>query len=269
MYVNIPDGLGIKFWSEVVLKITEKLMRTYFNHIYNPVYDFTTARLSRYLKLQQTCISKLDLKDNDSILCVGVGTGNELLHLIHKNRNVSIVGIDYSQTALHKAYYKALKLGKKIKVLNMDARYLKFPPDTFNKVLCIHVMDFLPDSQQVTNEIFRVLKERGQFAITYPSDKEDIKMGSGLLKDAINNGFASGKNHVKVLLGLIPQMLISAVYLPQMVFRQKKNVYSRSELKTMLDSLTDGGFQIEEDPVYQDFTVSGRKSTKGGKSNAP
>ncbi len=246
-----------------------KLMRAYFDHAYNPVYDFTTARLSRYLKLQQVCISKLEFNDNDSVLCVGVGTGNEVLHILQANRSVSIVGVDYSKVALHRAYAKALQLGKEIKVLNMDARHLEFSPGTFDKVLCIHVMDFLQDCQQVTNEIFRVLREGGQFVITYPSDKEDFKLGSILLKDAINNGLASGKNRVRVILGLIPRMLMGFIYLPQMVFRPKKNVYSRRELKAMIAQVTDGGFHVWEDPVYQDFIVFGRKSTKGGKSDAP
>lgn len=251
------------------MSLAEKLMQAYFNLVYNPVYDFTTARLSRYLKLQQVCISKLEFNDNDSVLCVGVGTGNEVLHILQANRSVSIVGVDYSEAALHRAYAKALQLGKKIKVLNMDARHLEFSPGTFDKVLCIHVMDFLQDCQQVTNEVFRVLREGGQFVITYPSDKEDIKLGSGLLKDAVNNGLASGKNRFRVILGLMPRMLLGFIYLPQMVFRPKENVYSRRKLKAMIDSLANGGFQIKEDPVYQDFIVYGRKSTKGGKSHAP
>ena len=250
------------------MSLAEKLMQAYFNLVYNPVYDFTTARLSRYLKLQQACISKLEFNDNDSVLCVGVGTGNEVLHILQANRSVSIVGVDYSEIALHRTYAKALQLGKEIKVLNMDARHLEFSPGTFDKVLCIHVMDFLQDCRQVTNEIFRVLREGGQFAITYPSDKEDIKLGSSLLKDTINNGIASGKNRVRVIWSLIPRMLMGFIYLPQMVFRPKKNVYSRRELKAMIAQVTDGGFHIWEDPVYQDFIVFGRKSTKGGKSDA-
>lgn len=250
------------------MSFAKKLLQAYFNFIYNPVYDFTTARLSRYYKLQQTCVNKLELKNDDTVLCVGVGTGNEVLHILQANRNVSIIGVDYSETALHKAYVKALQLGKEIKVLNMDVRHLEFAPGIFDKVLCIHVMDFLQDSQQVTNEIFSVLREGGQFVITYPSDKEDIKLGSSLLKDTINNGIASGKNRVRVIWGLIPRMLVGFIYLPQMVFRPKKNVYSRRELKAMIAQVTDGGFHIGEDPVYQDFIVYGRKSTKGGKSHA-
>jgi hypothetical protein len=36
----------------------------------------------------------------------------------------------------------------------------------------------------------------------------------------------------------------------------------------MIAQLTNGGFQVEEDPVYQDFIVYGRKSTKGGETDA-
>ena len=57
------------------MDFTRKLMQAYFNYAYNPVYDFTTARLSRYRKLQRTCVGKLELKDNDKVLCVGLGNG--------------------------------------------------------------------------------------------------------------------------------------------------------------------------------------------------
>ncbi len=74
------------------------LTRIYFNIAYNHVYDLTTARLNHYWLLQEKCISKLKLVDNDSILCVGLGTGNEVLHIIKNNGKVKIVGIDYSSS---------------------------------------------------------------------------------------------------------------------------------------------------------------------------
>lgn len=250
------------------MSFAEKLMQAYFNLIYNPVYDFTTGRLRRYYNLQKTCIGKFDFKDGDSILCVGVGTGNEVLHILQSNRNVSIVGVDYSETALQRAYAKATKSGKEIMVINMDARHLEFAPGTFDKVLCLHVMDFVEDNHQVTNETFRVLKEGGQFVVTYPSDTEGVKLGSDLLKDTIRTSLNSGRNRFKVILDLVPRVLIGFVYLPQLILRPKKKIYSRRELRAMIAQLTDAGFHIEEEPIYQDFIVYGRKSTKGGKSNA-
>jgi len=118
------------------MSFTTKLMQAYFNFAYNPVYDFTTARLSLYRKLQGRCVSRLELRDNDKVLCVGLGTGNEIFHILQMNRNVDIIGIDYSSTALRKAYKKALRLGKEIELLLMDARNLEFTAGSFDKVIC-------------------------------------------------------------------------------------------------------------------------------------
>ncbi len=244
-----------------------KLTQAYFNIAYNRVYDFTTARLRRYQKLQATCIGKLELRDNDKVLCVGLGTGNEVFHILQRNRNVNIVGIDYSRNALQKAYKKALIWGKEIELLLMDARRLEFAAGSFDKVVSLHVMDFIGDNREVTSEILRVLKKGGQFVITYPSDKEGLRLGCNLLRDSIRNNINSGKHRIRALSESLAQMLVGIVYLP-LLFRPKRKSYSRSELEAMLTQLTTEGFQIEEDPIYQDFIVYGRKLNGGGKANA-
>ena len=249
------------------MSFAEKLVQTYFNIAYNQVYDFTTARLSRYQRLQETCVSKLELRENDKVLCVGLGTGNEIFHILQMNRNVNIVGVDYSSTALRKAYKKALRLSKEIELLLMDARSLEFPTGSFDKVLCLHVMDFVQDNEQVTSEILRVLKKGGQYVITYPSGKEGTKLGYNLLRDSIRNNLNSGKHRIRALSESLAQMMVTIVYLP-LLFRPKRKCYSRSELEAMITQLTTGDFQIEDDPVYQDFIVYGRKLAEGGKANA-
>lgn len=235
-----------------------KLMQAYFNYAYNPVYDFVTGRFSRYHHLQNRCIGKLDFKDKDRVLCVGVGTGNEILHILHGNRNVSIIGVDYSRTALQRAHRKALALGKKIELLIMDARHLEFTDGSFDKVLCIHVMDFAQENKKVTGEILRVLKPGGQFVITYPSAKEGPRLGIGLLSDSVRHSINLGKHRAIALLECLAQMLAGIVYLP-LLFRPKRKSYSRSELKAMLTKSTVGNCQIEEYTIYQDFIVYGKK----------
>ncbi len=239
------------------MNTTQKLMLAYFNYVYNPVYDFTTGQLSRYHHLQKRCVGKLDLKDRDRILCVGVGTGNEILHIFRRNRNADIVGIDYSHAALNRASRKVLALRKEIQLLLMDARHLRFPAGSFDKVLCIHLMDFVQENEKVTGEIFRVLKDGGQFVITYPSDKEGLRLAVNLLSDSLRHG-NSGKHRVRALLKSLAQMLVGIVYLP-LLFRPKRRSYSRSELEVMLAQSTTGDCQIEEDTVYQDFIVYGEK----------
>ena len=249
------------------MEARNRLLRVYFDRVYNRVYDFTTARLTRYRKLQETCISKLDFSDHDKILCLGVGTGNEIMHILSTNDNVQIVGVDYSGKALQKARQKILKQGKEIETHIMDVQRLDFPAESFDKVLCIHVMDWVDDNHQATGELFRVLKAGGQFVITYPSDKEGAKLGYNLMKDMIRTNSDSGKHPAQAFFVTAAQMITMLVYVP-LISRPHKKSYSRQELEKMIRQAEGGGIQIDEDVVYQDFIVYGSKETKGGKVHA-
>lgn len=238
------------------MSLGEKLVRIYFNLVYNRVYDYATAKLDCYQKLQQKCIGGLDLRDNDRVLCVGVGTGNEIAHIWQSNPMVNITGVDYSSKALQRLRKKVSRLGKIIETEVMDARYLQFPSDSFDKVVCIHVMDFFGEVGDATSEIIRVLKDGGQFVITYPSEKEGAKLGNTILKDSFHSNFYSG-NHIVGFFKFMTQLTLGSVYLP-LVLRQRRH-YSHYELKTMFTELNSGDIQIEENPAYQDFIVFGRK----------
>jgi ubiquinone/menaquinone biosynthesis C-methylase UbiE len=235
-----------------------KLMQAYFNLAYNRIYDFTTGKLNCYQELQRRSVGKLEFQDDDRVLCVGVGTGNEILHILGMNRNVKIVGVDYSNTALQKAHNKAARLGKEIEVWNMDARCLRFATASFDKVLCLHVMDFIEQGREISGEILRVLRHGGQFAITYPSDREGLGLGINLVKDSLHHNINSGKHPIRAVLELLAQMLVGMVYVP-LLFRPKRNCYSRRELEAMFFDLATASLYVEEYPVYQDFIVYGRK----------
>ena len=242
------------------------LVQRYFDRVYNPVYDLTTGRLNRYRTLQQLCVDRLLFKDNDTILCVGIGTGNEVSHILRKNRSVDIVGVDYSAIALRKARRKALALGRQIEGLVMDARQLDFPSASFDHVLCVHFMDYVAEKDIVTGEILRVLRNEGQFAITYPSDSEGVALGLDLLKDGIHDKVSSGKGRLRAFAESLAELLAGILYFPLLL--RRKNSCSHKELVALFSELTRGPFQIEEYSVYHDFIVSGRKTNEEGKANA-
>jgi len=239
------------------VRVADKVLRYYFNLAYIPAYDLITAHFATYQKLQNTCVDKLELDDGDRILCAGVGTGNEVTNVLGIGKDISIVGVDNSYTALKKARQKAIACGKEIEVLPMDVQNLEFTTGSFDKVLCLHVMDWVEDESKATAEIMRVLKDGGKFVITYPADKENVIMGLNVLRDSIRNNGNGGKLATIYPL-LLATLLGGIVYLP-LLFRPMRRSNSRRELEEILSEVADGGLQIEEYPVYNDYIVYGRK----------
>ena len=110
----------------------DKLLQFYLNLVYNPAYDFTTAQTSPYQRLQSECIDKLELEEEDKLLCVG--TGNEILRLLERRDSMYIVGADISEMALRRAYRKALSRDRVVRLYKMDAQELGFEAESFDKV---------------------------------------------------------------------------------------------------------------------------------------
>jgi ubiquinone/menaquinone biosynthesis C-methylase UbiE len=230
----------------------------YFNYIYTPIYDFGVAQSAPYRRLQNCCLSKLNLSGGDIILCVGVGTGNEIVKLFEKENNVSITGIDASRKALDRAQKKASKIGKKIDAVEMDAHKLDFANETFDKVLCLHVMGFLENDEEATREIVRVLKKGGQCVVTYPSGIGSMKLGHevahSIWQSVKSMRFTNAaKQCIASITGGIAYTPISSWVKPA------KGFYSDKSLSAMLDTIGFSEYVIEEDKAYQDYVVCGTK----------
>ncbi len=191
------------------------------------------------------------------MLCAGVGTGNEIVGILGINSELDIVGVDSSDTALRRAHKKASARGKEIKLSTMDVQNLDFTSESFDKVLCLHVMDFIEDKRKTTAELLRVLAKGGQFVITYPSAKEGTNLALNLLKDSIGHNTNAGK-YLRVFSGLLTILSGGLIYLP-LIFRRGQKPCSRSELETIFHELGVADFKIEDYPVYCDFIVHGKK----------
>jgi len=245
------------------VRVVSKVLQYYFNFAYMPIYDLITAHFDAYQKLHNTCVDKLELDDGDKILCAGVGTGNEVTNVLGIGKKISIVGVDNSYTALRKARQKAIACGKEIEIVPMDVQNLEFTTGFFDKVLCLHVMDWVEDESKATAEIMRVLKDGGKFVITYPADKENINLGFKILRDSFLSNGNRGKFGTIYPL-LLATLLGGIVYLP-LLFRPQRRTNSRLELETILSEVANGSLQIEEYPLYNDYIVYGRKQvSKGG-----
>jgi len=243
------------------MPVSDWLLSAYFNYVYTPVYDLTTARFSRYLELQERCLAQLDFRHDDKILCIGLGTGNELVRIAAASgtsKELEITGIDTSPAALDRAREKAGELGIAVDLRLMDARSLSFGAESFDSVLCIHVLDFVDEDRAVTAEILRVLKPGGQFVITYPSAQESSRLGGSLMSHSFRTHRRAGLSPLGAFLKILPQSLLGLVYIP-LLLRPNKKAYRREELLSLFTAFSVAGVSVEEDPVYQDYIITGKK----------
>lgn len=234
-----------------------RLLRLYFNLIYNQVYDLITAKRRLYCELQDHCISKLNFHDNERVLCAGVGTGNEIIRILNKNKDLNIIGVDYSRNALRKATKKADESGAKIETSVMDLRNLRFENECFDKVICIHVLDFITEYEEATAELMRILKPQGEFVITYPAETENPKLAVNLIKDGMRKSVPEESN-MKRYLRVLVQILLSFIYIP-LLLRSNKKRMTPASLGGMFTKLTPCKFKTEPFLDYNDFIIFGTK----------
>ena len=139
--------------------MSEHIKKVY--SLYSFVYDSFFGRIFEHGRY--VAFNMMNVKPNESILEVGVGTGLSL-PLYPKESHVA--GIDISQEMLDKAESKKQYYGlSNIKLYNMDASSMIFSDNTFDKVIASHVITVVPDPLRTLNEIKRVCKKDGEIFI--------------------------------------------------------------------------------------------------------
>jgi methionine biosynthesis protein MetW len=96
-------------------------------------------------------------------LDVGCGTGNSYAGEL-RHRGVSYVGVDISPEAVEAA--RAAGLDAQVIA---DAAELPFADETFDRVLCIEVLEHLFAPQDAAREVHRVLRPGGRLVVSAPN----------------------------------------------------------------------------------------------------
>jgi len=134
----------------------QKVERVYSN--YAGVYDQIFGRI--FHESRESAVRRLDVKPQERILEVGIGTG---LSLPLYPPDCSVVGIDLSAGMLEKAQERleAHRL-KNVRLLRMDAGAMQFPDDSFDTVMAAYVVTAVPDYRMVIGEMIRVCRPGGR-----------------------------------------------------------------------------------------------------------
>ena len=139
--------------------MSEHIKKVY--SFYAWIYDAFFGKIFEHGRY--VAFNMMDVKPNETILEVGVGTG---LSLPLYPKEAHVTGIDISQEMLDKAEAKKDYYGLfNLDLYNMDASSMTFADNTFDKVIAAHVITVVPDPLKTLNEIKRVCKKDGEIFI--------------------------------------------------------------------------------------------------------
>ena len=108
----------------------------------------------------------IDIHDGWTMLDIGCGGGATLKRLLKRSNNAQVYGIDISQESVAKARkVNAKVLDKQVFVSQGSAEKLPYGDQMFDLVTAVETVYFWPNLPDCLQEVGRVLKPGGKFAI--------------------------------------------------------------------------------------------------------
>ena len=119
------------------------------------------------------------IQDGWTMLDIGCGGGATLQRLLKRSRGAQVYGIDISEESVAKAQkVNAKVLGKQVFVTQGSAEKLPYEEGKFDLVTAVETVYFWPNLPNCLQEVHRVLKSGGKFAILVEVVDSDSKWTS-------------------------------------------------------------------------------------------
>ncbi|KLU61118.1 demethylrebeccamycin-D-glucose O-methyltransferase [Peptococcaceae bacterium CEB3] len=131
---------------------------------YDKYYDTAEGHIVGRIE-EETIYSCLEPRTGLKLLDIGCGTGRYSISLA--SMGLEVTGVDVSPAMLEKAQAKATEAGVSISFMGADALRLPFDDETFDLVLSVDSMEWVPDFRAALQEAFRVLKTGGRFVVGF------------------------------------------------------------------------------------------------------
>ena len=129
-----------------------------------------------YFNIEDEVIRLHSLRDDESLLDVGCGTGKLLLKTAELFPNARLVGLDISEGMFQAAQKRVREGGLNISFQTGDVQHIPFLDNSFDGVVAMHMLYHAPDIHQALAEMARVVKPDGMILITANSMKSRTKL---------------------------------------------------------------------------------------------
>jgi len=136
---------------------------------YNAASDhFDDVPLGFWARAGHRTVERLALPAGASVLDVGCGTGASAIPAAAAvGRKGSVVGIDLAERLLSRAQEKARNQGlSNLKFIQADMERAGFSDESFDAVISVFSVFFVPDMVKQVTELWRMVKPGGRLAIT-------------------------------------------------------------------------------------------------------
>jgi ubiquinone/menaquinone biosynthesis C-methylase UbiE len=155
--------------------------------VFNAASDyFDDPALSFWNRFGQQTINRLSLRQGDRVLDVCCGTGASAIPAaISVGATGQVLGIDVAESLLELGRKKSRQHGLE----NIEFRYgdfenLDLPDESFDAIVCVFGIFFVPDMVAAVRELWRMVRPGGKLAIT-SWGKKVFEPANGMFWDAI------------------------------------------------------------------------------------
>lgn len=156
---------------------------------YNAAADFFDApALSFWNRIGQRTVQRMSLRVGASVLDACCGSGASAIPAAKAiGPSGRLVGVDLAENLLRLARAKALRLGLTCAEFRLkDIEELDPSTETFDAVICVFGIFFVPDMPSGVRSLWRVLRPGGQLAITTWGPRF-LEPGSSAFWNAVRN----------------------------------------------------------------------------------
>ena len=146
------------------------LLKSFFTNCAHPKGRMGRAML-KFMNLTHAPLTNwglglIEFQDGWTMLDVGCGGGATLKRLLKRSQDAKVYGIDISEESVSKACkVNADLLDKQVFIRQGSACALPYPDQKFNLVTAVETVYFWPNLPNCLQEVRRVLKPGGHFAI--------------------------------------------------------------------------------------------------------